>query len=74
MLTLLTLVVFKELHAFEGSGTSDELMGEFGLVVGLAVPAILIVYLSVILLSVVYQGTVSNGLAMARAMWRSAVR
>ena len=31
--TLFTLVVLKQLHAFEGGGTADELMGEFGLVI-----------------------------------------
>lgn len=45
--TLVTLAVLEKLHALESSGTADELVGEFGLVVGVLVSSILLVDLIV---------------------------
>jgi len=65
-LAFLTLVVFEELHALEGSGTSDELVRELDLVVRVVVTAILAVHLLMVLLSVIWVRNVSIGLAPAR--------
>jgi hypothetical protein len=40
--TFFTLVVFEEFHALEGSGTADEFMAEFGLVVEVVVVDLLV--------------------------------
>lgn len=52
-MALLTLVVLEELHAFEGSGTGDELVGELALIVGIVVASILVIDLLVASLRVV---------------------
>ena len=43
MLTFFTLIVFKELHAFKGSCTGNELMRKLGLTVWLIIAAIVVV-------------------------------
>ena len=53
LLTLFALVILVELEALEGSTTSDEFMGELGLVVWVVVAPILVVDLVVGLLRVI---------------------
>lgn len=53
VLTLFALVILVELEALEGSTTSNEFMGELGLVVWVVVAPILVVDLVVGLLRVI---------------------
>lgn len=64
-LTLLALMVFEELHALEGSGAGDELVGELALIVRVVIASILIVHLLVILLSVICCKLISNDHAVS---------
>ncbi len=41
--TLLALAVFEQLHALESGSTAEDLVREFGLVVGVLVPSILLI-------------------------------
>ena len=57
MLTLLTLLIFEELHCLKGGTASQELVGEFGfMLLRLAIASILFVNLLVSVLGVVYNG------------------
>jgi hypothetical protein len=47
------LVVFEELHALEGSGACNELMGQLGFTLGLVVTSIVVIDLLMVILSVV---------------------
>ncbi len=51
--TLFALVVFEELHAFEGGGARNELMGQFAFILWLVVASIVVVDLLMVVLSVI---------------------